>query len=98
MAFEGGDAICHGIFLHIFLQGVLGYRLSFVYSLQVWQDILHPCRAPIVDRIVEKLKLGLSKYGEYEVILGNKHWKPSLQDALSKAKQSGSENYESQAD
>ena len=45
----------------------------------------------IVDRIVEKLKLGLSKYGKYEVILGNKHWKPSLQDALSKAKQSGSE-------
>ena len=45
----------------------------------------------IVDMIVDKLKTGLSKYGDFEVILGNKHWKPSLKDALLMAKHSGSE-------
>lgn len=45
----------------------------------------------IIDRIVEKLQKELSGSGEFEVILGNKHWKPTLRDALEKAKESGSE-------
>lgn len=45
----------------------------------------------IIDRMVEKLQKQLSEYGQYEVILGNKHWKPSLKDALGKAKKSGSQ-------
>lgn len=44
----------------------------------------------IIDRLVEKLQRELSKQGQFEVILGNKHWKPTLADALDKAKQSGS--------
>lgn len=45
----------------------------------------------IIERLVEKLQKELSKFGQYEVILGNKHWKPSLADAVARAKQSGSE-------
>lgn len=45
----------------------------------------------IIERIVEKLQKDLSQYGEFDVILGNKHWRPSLADALSTAKQAGAE-------
>ncbi len=45
----------------------------------------------IIERIVEKLQKELSKSGEFEVILGNKHWKPTLKEALEKAKESRSE-------
>lgn len=45
----------------------------------------------IIERIVEKLKNELSEYGQFDVILGNKHWSPSLKDALKRAKESGSD-------
>lgn len=45
----------------------------------------------IIDRIVGKLERELSVHGDYHVILGNKHWTPSLKDALVEAKNHGSE-------
>lgn len=44
----------------------------------------------IIDRIVEKLQASLSERGEFRVILGNKHWKPTLPGALDAIK--GSES------
>lgn len=45
----------------------------------------------IVERIVEKLEKELSSHGQFKVILGNKHWNPSLSDALLEAKNAGSD-------
>ncbi len=45
----------------------------------------------IIDRLLEKLRKELSQYGKFDVILGNKHWTPSLRDALERSKESGSE-------
>ncbi len=45
----------------------------------------------IVDRIVDKLERELNSKGHFKVILGNKHWKPSLQDAVAEAESAGSE-------
>ncbi len=45
----------------------------------------------IIDKIVEGLEKELSPYGQFNVILGNKHWNPTLSDALSEAKKHGSE-------
>lgn len=41
----------------------------------------------IIDRIVSKLEKELSAHGDFNVILGNKHWVPSLMGALSKARE-----------
>lgn len=45
----------------------------------------------IIDRIVERLEKELSAYGQFNVILGNKHWNPTLSDALMEAMKSGSD-------
>lgn len=45
----------------------------------------------IVDRIVERLGKELSAHGQFNVILGNKHWTPSLSDAISKAEETDSD-------
>lgn len=45
----------------------------------------------IVERIVERLEKELSAHGQFKVILGNKHWKPTLSDALEEAKAAGSD-------
>lgn len=45
----------------------------------------------IIDRIVENLGKELSPYGQFKVILGNKHWKPTLSEAIAEAEGSGSD-------
>lgn len=45
----------------------------------------------IVDRIVEKLGNELNASGQYKVILGNKHWKPYLPEAVAEAERAGSD-------
>lgn len=45
----------------------------------------------IIERIVSKLEKELSAHGEFKVVLGNKHWNPSLVDALKEAKNCDSE-------
>lgn len=45
----------------------------------------------IIDRIVEKLGRELNSSGQYKVILGNKHWKPFLPEAIAEAESEGSD-------
>lgn len=45
----------------------------------------------IIERIVRKLGIELSAHGKFNVILGNKHWTPTLSDAIDVAEASGSD-------
>ncbi len=36
----------------------------------------------IIENILAKLSRKLERNGDYEVFLGNKHWKPTLHDAV----------------